>query len=185
MNRGVRFCGAVCRDRKPQGSEADVARHESDREDLIREAVALRSRVEWLVPGQPEPVLAGLKRDGSLSIYFGQDPVYQFNPGGELRRAYCDHFLYRTQGTVLARLHRERTDTETVLARHDLSTSETEQLLDQMRTRLNSVRIALESGAVQELRRVTAEPAPDFIAALTQVLNNGPRLAPPIATRRS
>lgn len=179
------FCGVVRRAGKPQRSEAVVARHESDREDLIREAVALRSRVEWLVPGEPEPVLTGLKRDGSLSVYFGQDPVYQFNPSGELRRAYCDGFLYRTQGTVLARLHRERTETETVLVRHDLSTSETDRLLDQMRTRLNSLRVALESGDVRELRRVTEEPAPDFIATLTLVLNNGPRLAPPMATRGS
>ena len=80
-----------------------MARIESDREDLIREATALQQRVEWAVPGEPEPVVTGFKRDGSLSVYFGQDPVYQFNPTGQLRRAYVEDFLFRTQGDTLAR----------------------------------------------------------------------------------
>ena len=69
-----------------------MARDESDREDLLREATALVERIE-LAPADAaddEHIVAGFRRDGALSIYFGADPVYHFNSAGELRRAYCD-----------------------------------------------------------------------------------------------
>ena len=46
-------------------------RIEANREDLMREATALRRRAEFLVPSETETVVAGYRSDGSLSLYFG------------------------------------------------------------------------------------------------------------------
>jgi hypothetical protein len=123
-----------------------VARIELDREDLMRDAAALRQRVELLVDGFSEPVFAGFKSNGSLSVYIGQDPVYQFDRDGRLRRAYAAGLLYRTQGTTLATLRRERTETETVLVRRDLSVAQCEAFLAEMRDTLGSLLESLQSG---------------------------------------
>src|SRR5262245_38318908 len=72
-----------------------MARQESDREDLLREATALVERAELKVAGEPEPVTVGFRRDGSLSVFFGSVAVYQFNTAGELRRAFADGLLYK------------------------------------------------------------------------------------------
>ena len=83
-----------------------MARQEVDREDLIAEAVALRRRIELALPGCDNPVVAGYRSTGALSLYFGADPVYQFDERGRLRRAFVGGHLYRTQGTTLAELTR-------------------------------------------------------------------------------
>lgn len=162
-----------------------MARQESDREDLIREATALKQRVEWTVPGEPGPVVAGCRRDGSLSVFFDQDPVYQFTPHGQLRRAFVDGFLFRTQGSTLARLTRKRTETETTLVRYDLTKNELSEFHSTMRQRLTQLREQLVSGAVQVEREVTDGTAPDYSAALQTVLETDEWLAPAFPGRRA
>ena len=49
-----------------------MARDEDSREDLLREATALVQRVELQVEGFAEPIVAGFRRDGAASFYFGQ-----------------------------------------------------------------------------------------------------------------
>jgi hypothetical protein len=85
-----------------------MARTEADREDLMAEAVALVRRVELALPGQDEPLVCGFRRDGSFSVYVGQDPVFHFDSRLRLRRAYRGGKLYRTQGDTLAELTRVR-----------------------------------------------------------------------------
>jgi hypothetical protein len=48
-----------------------MARQESAREDLMREAVALVRRIELHVNGEPAPVVIGCRRDGAVSILRG------------------------------------------------------------------------------------------------------------------
>lgn len=162
-----------------------MARHEEDREDLIRDAVALRNRIEWQVPGEPKPVVTGLRTDLSLSVYFGQDPVFHFNPDGQLRRAFVDGFLYRTQGRTLAKLHRERSDMETVLARRDLDNAELTEFVSAMRSRLANLQVTLETKSATVLRSVLEDASDsDLLAATRQALTADPPLAPAFATRR-
>jgi hypothetical protein len=97
-----------------------MARNEADREDLMREAVALTERVELSVPGFEELITIGFRSNGAMSIFVGQDPVYQFDPSGRLRRAFVDGFLFRSQHSGLARLERVRTESEVQLLRYDL-----------------------------------------------------------------
>ncbi len=162
-----------------------MARHEEDREDLIREATALCPRVEWQVPNEAGVVFAGLKRSGALSLYFDQDPVYQFDPAGYLRRAYVGGFLYRSDGHSLARLHRERNDDETALVRHDLSSVELAEFQQRMRDRLAALEHQLRSGNVIELRRVAEGELPDFSAFIAIAIKHADKIAPAISPARS
>ena len=122
-----------------------MARQESDREDLLREATALVERAELQIPGESEPVTAGFRRDGSLSVFFGGDPVYQFNAAGELRRAFADGLLYKAERGRLVALRRERSEREVALVRRELSDDETATFLIASRKRLNHILAALQT----------------------------------------
>lgn len=134
-----------------------MARDESNREDLLREATALVERAEIKVPGHDEPVVAGFRRDGSASFFFGADPVYQFNTAGELRRAFVGGLLYKAVKGGLVELRRERTAAETVLVSRELSAGETESLLAAMQSHLLRLREALSRGDETVLRQIPGE----------------------------
>ena len=182
---------AACRLLKPNSNrtipaEIAMALQEEDKEDLMRDAVALRNRIEWAVPDEPHAVVTGLRSDRSLSVFFGQDPVFHFNPDGQLRRAFVNGFLYRSQGTTLARLFRERTRTETMLVRNDLQAVELAEFLVFMRARIQNLRTALEAGTATRLRSVPdGDVPPDFSVRLQCVLQAVPQLAAPFPTRRT
>jgi len=162
-----------------------MARHEADKEDLIRDAVAFRNRIEWNVPGEPEAVVTGLRSDQSLSVVSGQEPEYHFNPDGQLRRAYVDGFLYRTQGDTLAKLHRDRTETETTLVRNDLDDASLGDFLSAMQARIRKLRHSLEEEEATRLRSVIEDAATlSFPNALWKVATAVPSLAPAIPSRR-
>lgn len=149
-----------------------MARHESDREDLLNEVTALSPRVELQCPGRAEPIVAGRHKDGRWSLYLGADPVYHFSPAGQLRRAYVGGSLYRSQGTTLARLDRVRTERETQLRRHDLAPAELAAFLGQMRSQLSELREHLNCGACRTLRQIpeAADFLPELRTALSAIL---------------
>jgi hypothetical protein len=159
-----------------------MARHESDREDLIREATALRERVELHVPGESAPVVAGFRDDGRLSLYFGADPAYHFDSAGRLRRAYCEGLIYRSQGTTLARLARERSPSETTLHRTDLDPAELSSFVGTVRERTAQLLAAVEQQRAALVRQVPpgANLMPRLVDALRQILKQGSSLARPV-----
>jgi hypothetical protein len=122
-----------------------MSRHESDREDLLREATALIDRVELSIAGWDEPIVVGFRRDGSLSVFFGPDPVYQFNAAGELRRAYCKGLLYKAERGSLVSLRRERSDSQVALVRTELTAQQSTDFLNVARDRLTALATALDS----------------------------------------
>jgi hypothetical protein len=123
-----------------------MARQESDREDLLREATALVERIELGLPNQPETVFAGFRRDGSASFFFGQSPVFQFNSQRELRRAFRDGLLYKTDNGRLVEMRRQRTDTAVELRSRVLTDDESASLLRECLDRLGELRDALKAG---------------------------------------
>ena len=127
-----------------------MARLEHDKEDLMREAVALRERIELAVHGEADFVTAGFRSTGALALYFGGDPVYQFDPEGRLRRAFVNGLLFRTQGHTLAELTRVRKDEATELQRRDLSDVELVEFLQQATSRIGRLRDALHNGTASE-----------------------------------
>src|SRR5262245_23531542 len=106
-----------------------MARQESAREDILREATALVERVELQVPNAPEHVVVGFRRNGAASVFFGADPVYQFNEAGELRRAYVGGELYKAERGGLVALCRERGEREVALVRRELANDEMRAVL--------------------------------------------------------
>ena len=137
-----------------------MAQQESDREDLIAEATAFPDRAEFqganAAAAKPfGPVFVGFRRDQSFAIYLDQDPVYQFTADGQLRRAYVDGRLFRTQGATLAQLNRQRTTAQTTLARYDLTADELRKFLLNMTAYCRDIESLLAADPVM-LRMVQA-----------------------------
>ena len=163
-----------------------MARHEADREDLMREATALVRRVEFRVPGVEEPVVAGWRATGWLSVYFGSDPVYHFDAEGRLRRAFVAGELYRSQGMTLARLRRGRTTDATLLERSDLSAGELAAFVGDAARRLTRLRDSLGRGEAVVTRQVPDEGSltEALRGAVERILESGVGLAPAIKGKR-
>lgn len=164
-----------------------MSRTESDRDDLLAEVVALTRRVELRTTARNEPIVAGFRSNGWLSIYFGSDPMYQFDEIGRLRRGFVGGLLYRSQGTTLARLRRERTETETSLLRRDLTEPELVEFQRAVRGEIGSLWQQLASDLVEVLRQVPEDDArllDDIAVTLEFVLNSPEFLAPAIARKK-
>jgi len=155
-------------------------------EGLMRELVALSERVELQGPALADRIVAGFRRDGCLSIYFGDDCCYQFDPVGRLRRALIDGRLFRTQGNGLAALTHGRNADETVLIRHDLDSAELEQFVGRMVERLRALHDAFASGRLQVTRQVPSDASvvERLVRSLEVVLSAAGELAPAINRMR-
>lgn len=148
-----------------------MARQESPREDLIAEATAFIDRIEF-TPQDGDLIFAGFKRSGGLSIYFSEDPVYQFDDQGRLRRAFKSDLMYRSQGTTLTLLQRVRTEQETVLQSRDLSVDDCNAFLTEMATTLTAFLSMLQENKLIVGRHVSqsGEPAQALIERVTTAI---------------
>lgn len=162
-----------------------MARNESEREDLIHEATALLPRAEFQLPTIAEPLTVGF-RGSAPSFFFGQNQVYHFDSKGKLRRAYVDGFLFRSQHSGLARLERQRTESQTTLLRTDLEPEQQRLFRQQMLDSLQIVHNHLTTGPPHPLRSVPADA--DWTKLLTitlhQILTAEPWLSSTIFARR-
>lgn len=134
-----------------------MAREESDREDLLREAVALVERVELRVAGEPEHVTAGYRENGALSLFFGPDPVWQFNAAGELRRGYLSGKLLKADDRRLVEMTRERTAESTRLLSRLLTTDEQNAVLREAWRRIGELHAALVAGTWELVGQVPTD----------------------------
>lgn len=162
-----------------------MALHEADREDLFAELVAAAWRWELLVFGQVDPLVAGIRADGRFSIFFSPDECYHFDAQNQLRRAYVNGNLYRSQGDTLSELQRQRSAAETTLLRNDLSSDALNAFLEQATTGFTQALEALRDGNTMLLRQVPEEG--DHVQMLeqrlTDLLSAPLRLSPAIAPR--
>ena len=162
-----------------------MPRHEEDREDLIREAIALPDRVELCVTGFEVPVTIGFRTNSAMSIFIGQDPVYQYDPNGRLRRAFVGGLLYRSQHSTLAMMRRARTETQTVLLRTDLGDAELALFREAMKSVLNVLHQKLTALEFRTLRCVpeSVDHISRILAALEAVQTADPWLSAAIRRR--
>lgn len=130
-----------------------MARQEQDREDLIGEATALVERIE-LQREEEDPIVVGFRSSGCGSIYFGGEPVYQFNTQLALRRGYVDSLLYKAVNGNLVSLNRQRTAQGVQLLSNELEPGETERFLESMCAKLVELGEAIAQAQVQILRQV-------------------------------
>ncbi len=84
-----------------------MAINRQPREDLMREATAYAQRLLLSHPGF-EPIFVGVRPQGGWSIYFGEDPVFQFNAAQQLRRAHFGDQSYAAEQGRLTQLRRQR-----------------------------------------------------------------------------
>jgi hypothetical protein len=156
-----------------------MARQEADKENLLRDATALVARIELAPVGTSagEHVVAGFRRNGALSIFFGAEPVYHFNPAGELRRAYCDGMLYKSLGGRLVSLRRKRDELEVQLLRHELSDEEQRGFVAQVRDTLDKLQAGIEGNRFTVVGEVPQ--GSDVLGRLREWLrqNTEPRIA--------
>ena len=151
-----------------------MARREAPREDLIRDAVALVDRIEFTSPDQP-PIVVGFRKDGSVSFYFGEEPVYQFNANGALRRAHVDGIIKAENGH-LVRLRKQRCEGQVQLVRQELNDAQQRELLESALARLGALRASIEAEACQASRQVATTQTDvlpqveDWLARLPDVL---------------
>ncbi len=163
-----------------------MSRRESDREDLIREAVAMPERGEFRVPGFDDLVTIGFRASAAMSVFIGPDCVYQFDPHGRLRRAFLDGCLFRSEHITLARLQRIRTEASTQLLRSDLSHDELSAFRTLMLGRLSSISDAIRCGTILALRSIPndVDLRPRIGPAITEVLTVEPWLSREIRAAR-
>jgi predicted urease superfamily metal-dependent hydrolase len=143
-----------------------MAREESPREDLLREAIALVERIE-LVPAHAaddEHVVAGFRREGGLSIYFGSDPAYHFNSRGELRRAFYGGLLIKAEHGYLVSLDRHRQADQVQLVRHSLADTEQAEFIADLSRRVDELARQCDANAWNTVGRV-----PDDVDVLSRV----------------
>ena len=142
-----------------------MAQNESDREDLMSEAVSLIKRIECRQDSRPDPLVLGLNALGWLFVYPAAELMYRFDERGRLRRAFVEGMLYRSAGTVLSMLQRQRTHeqtgaitvTKTTLLRRDLTPPELNSFRLRMSQELTAVRAAVDPHRV--LRQYPADEA--------------------------
>jgi hypothetical protein len=78
------------------------------REDLMRDATAYARRLLIRKTQTGESIFVGFRKPGGWSVYFGEDPVYQFNPQNKLRRVHFEDQNYAASDGKLYLLHRTR-----------------------------------------------------------------------------
>lgn len=129
-----------------------------DREDLLRDARALvpRMMLQVRLAGEQVKLFAGFRGE-SLSLYFGDEPVFHFNARGELRRAHVGRQLIKADGGRLCELHRTSKGDAVKLAASELDGSRQLQLLAELSEKLAEFRNALEAGQV----RLIGQEPPD------------------------
>lgn len=133
-----------------------MAREESEREDILREATALVERAELLLEGAAEPLVFGFRANGALSVFVTQDEVYHFDAEGSWRRGYWSGRLLKAEGGRIVEMIRERTSDQTVLRSRPWSPSEQAEYAAQWIQRREWLRESLDASRYQPIGAVSA-----------------------------
>ena len=140
-----------------------MARDESSREDLLGEATALVERIELRLTDPTstahvprDNIVVGFRSNGSASFFFGDDPVYQFNSAGQLRRAYCNGLLFKATHGRLVSLQRVRQQNEVQLLSRQLTDAEQVEFTNRMRASLGALSEALNNDHLEAVGQIPA-----------------------------
>ncbi len=141
------------------GGSKDLAKQEIDREDILREATALVNRVQLEISGRDksDPIVFGFRECGSLAIYFGAEPVYQFNANHALRRAYHQGCLLKAVDCLLVSMRRERQDGKLQLFSTSWDVDKTRGFIAQVCHDMSQLVAAIVAGEAQVNGFVVAE----------------------------
>ena len=143
-----------------------MSRIELDRENLLRDAVALPDRLELEIDGLEVPIFAGFRSAGGFSLYFGTDFVLHFNAANELRRAYIDGTVVKARNRSLIAMQRRREDRELVLESLPLSAEQVVEFQEHARAKLEWLRGSIRDSKFRILGQVP--PHASVIERLSQ-----------------
>lgn len=156
-----------------------MARREADREDLLAEGANMPQRGRITAAGLGQSWVVGWRKEGSLSLFVGQDPVFQFNALGQLRRAYVDGQKLAAYEHQLCRLVREPSSSgRLTLSRQPLSEAEVSAVQDQIAQELQTLRTQLTAGTaeIETVEFETVGITPDqLVDQLVAWLDHQPR----------
>ncbi|MCA9263054.1 MAG: hypothetical protein KDA60_04375 [Planctomycetales bacterium] len=130
----------------------DDPRERREREDIMREATALVERAEFQIAGSSVVYIVGFRRNGALSLFCDEDPVFQFTSAHELRRGYWNGTLIKAEVGRLVRLIRQRSESESLLIRRELSVDESSEFLAKARETLDAIVSAHQQHATTVLQ---------------------------------
>lgn len=124
-----------------------MAREIHEREDLLRDATALVPRIQLRMMGAGKPceVFAGFRKNGALSLYFDDDPVYHFNSTGELRRAFVDNHLLKAEEGKLIAMQPRRGETSTDLVSREMTPEQQQQFCNSALKRIAWLHAEIEA----------------------------------------
>ncbi len=150
-----------------------MAREIHERENLLRDAVAFSMRVQLQVDfdNRPVEVFIGFRDGGAVSLYFGNEPVYQFNNRRQLRRAYIDGRLLKAEHGRLIAWQPQRSDTSVEMLRHEFDTSQQRQFADAMHKHLERLRDAISTKQFVAQGVVPAESGAEILERLADWLS--------------
>ena len=148
-----------------------MAKHEASREDLIRDAVAMVDRAEY-VSAAAETVVVGFRSSGAISFYFGDQPVYQFSTERKLRRVYWEGIVKAESGR-LTRWTKTYHDHAVQMIATPLESAEQATMLAEMQRRLIALRDGLGSGTWR-LTREVSQPGSHASVRVKQWLEDMP-----------
>jgi hypothetical protein len=153
-----------------------MAREVHEREDMLRDAHALmpRAELQWGDGAEGSTAFVGFRGD-SMSLYFGEDPVFHFNAQGELRRAFVDDELIKADRGRLVGLARERSESAVTLVSRQLDALAEGRVVAEVERRLTELRASL---AADDLRvRGQVPPNGDALERLRKWLEVYPAVA--------
>lgn len=126
-----------------------MAKETHDREDLLRDGMAMIHRGQTIIDGKE--VFVGYRADGQASLYWDQDPVFQFNSSSELRRVYIDGVKLLAQQRQLLILKRHAS----APSLRELSSDAVMQRLDQCLEKLAALPGSAEEAGWQTVGQDT------------------------------
>ncbi|MCG8448431.1 MAG: hypothetical protein MI725_02475 [Pirellulales bacterium] len=143
----------------PLAAFPPMARYAQEREDLLRDATAFDHRVKLRVTleGQSTEVFAGFRKNGCVSLYFGADPVYQFNSRRQLRRAYVDGQLVKAVKGNLVGWRPQRTQAKVEMLSRELDAEELRHFCKTMKENMQRLRDSLANHRQEVLGHIPAE----------------------------
>ncbi len=93
-----------------------MAINRQPREDLMKEATAYDRRLK-LRDANAGEIFVGMRAQRGWSIYFGEDPVFQFNAESQLRRVHLNNQNYAAENGKLLLLQRSGSGGQVELTR--------------------------------------------------------------------
>ena len=123
-----------------------MAKQTEDRENLLRDGIAMPVRGRLFL--EDSEIVIGFRPDGQLSLYWDQDPVYQFDASQRLRRVFLDSNRFKVEKGRLFRLAKtaqgnDATTSRLRLVSEPISESEETLILQKLTDRLQQINDAL------------------------------------------